>query len=165
MPDGSTGRTALGLAPSATVSAGSEVPDLAGVARSFREAAREAEATRAGRPLPAGRSFHERSDIGLRRLLYALRDDARIQDYAERQLGRLIDHDTRHRTDLLTTLRHYLDAAGNKTTAAREGGLSRETVYQRLRTIERILDRDLESGEQRTELHAALTVLDVLRAP
>ncbi|MEU6146287.1 PucR family transcriptional regulator ligand-binding domain-containing protein [Streptomyces sp. NPDC047081] len=156
-------RTVLGLAPGTTVSVGGEVPDLAGVARSFREAARVAEATEPGRALPPGRSYHQRSDIGLRSLLYALREDTRIQDYAERKLGRLVDHDARHGTDLLTTLRHYLDAAGNKTVAARSGGLSRETVYQRLRTIERILDRDLESGEQRTELHVALTALDVLR--
>ena len=156
-------RTALDLAPEATVSIGGDTADLPGVARSFREAIRVAEATEPGRPLPPGRSYHERSDIGLRRLLFALREDTRIQDYAERQLGRLIDHDTRHGTDLLTTLRHYLDAAGNKTVAARHGGLSRETVYQRLRTIERLLDCDLESGEQRTEFHVALTALDVLR--
>nr|WP_316959342.1 PucR family transcriptional regulator ligand-binding domain-containing protein [Streptomyces sp. TRM68367] len=156
-------RTALELTPGATVSVGSEAADLAHVARSFREAARVAEATLPGQPLPPDRSFHERCDIGLRRLLFALRDDTRVQDYAERRLGRLVDHDTRHGTDLLATLRHYLDAAGNKTAAARAGGLSRETVYQRLRTIERILDCDLESGEQRTELHVALTALEVLR--
>ncbi|MFH8462984.1 PucR family transcriptional regulator [Streptomyces sp. NPDC017991] len=157
------GRIALELDPCAVVSIGSEVVDLAHAARSFREASRVAEATRPGRPLPAGRSYNELSDIGLRRLLYALREDTRIQEYAERQLGRLIDHDGRHGTDLLSTLRHYLDAAGSKTGAARLGGLSRETVYQRLRTIERLLDCDLESGERRTGLHVALTALDVLR--
>ncbi|MFI7016660.1 PucR family transcriptional regulator [Streptomyces sp. NPDC050164] len=156
-------RTALGLYPEALVSAGSEVADLADAARSFREAARVIEATPPGQPLPADRSFHELPDIDLRRLLYALREDTRIQDYTERRLGRLIDHDTRHGSDLLTTLGHYLDAAGNKTTAARRGGLSRETMYQRLRTIERLLDTDLESGERRTELHVALTALRVLR--
>ncbi|WP_367318474.1 PucR family transcriptional regulator [Streptomyces sp. HUAS ZL42] len=152
------------LAPQAVVSVGSEVTNLAGTARSFREAARVAEATPPGQPLPPDRSFHELSDIGLRRLLYALREDTRIQEYTEHRLGRLIDHDTQHGTDLLTTLRHYLDAAGNKTTAARRGGLSRETMYQRLRTIERLLDCDLESGTERTELHVALTAVDVLRA-
>ncbi|MFH8440637.1 PucR family transcriptional regulator [Streptomyces sp. NPDC018026] len=158
-------RAVLDAAPGATVSAGAPAGDLADVARSFREAARVAEATEPGRPLPAGRSFHERADIGLRRLLYALRDDPRVQDYAERRLGPLLDHDARHGTDLVTTLRGYLDAAGNKTVAARSAGLSRETVYQRLRTIERLLGRDLESGEQRTELHAALHAVDALRAP
>ncbi|MEU9190982.1 PucR family transcriptional regulator ligand-binding domain-containing protein [Streptomyces sp. NPDC048484] len=156
-------RTALELDPHAVVCTGSEVTDLSHAARSFREAARVAEATRPGQSLPAGRSYHELSDLGLRRLLYALHEDTRVQEYAERQLGRLIDHDTRHGADLLTTLRRYLEAAGNKTTAARLGGLSRETVYQRLRTIERLLDCDLESGERRTELHVALTTLDVLR--
>ncbi|WP_435813621.1 PucR family transcriptional regulator [Streptomyces tauricus] len=157
------GRTALEVDPCAVVSIGSEVTDLAHTARSFREASRVAEATRPGRRLPAGRSYHELSDIGLRRLLYALREDTRVQEYAERQLGRLIDHDARHGTDLLATLRHYLDAAGSKTGAARLGGLSRETVHQRLRTIERLLDCDLGSGERRTGLHVALTALDVLR--
>ncbi|MFJ4936934.1 PucR family transcriptional regulator [Streptomyces pseudovenezuelae] len=156
--------TALGVAPQAVVTVGSEVSDLSEAARSFHEAARVAEATPTGQPLPPDRSFHEQSDIGLHRLLYALREDTRIQQYAEQQLGRLIDHDAQHGTDLLTTLRHYLEAAGNKTTAARRGGLSRETMYQRLRTVERLLDRDLESGAQRTELHTALTALDVLRA-
>ncbi|MFK4541227.1 DNA-binding PucR family transcriptional regulator [Streptomyces tendae] len=158
-------RTALDAAPGATVSAGAPAEDLADAARSFREAARVAEATEPGRPLPAGRSFHERSDIGLRRLLYALRDDLRVQEYAERRLGPLLDHDARHGTDLVATLRGYLDAAGNKTVAARSAGLSRETVYQRLRTIERLLGSDLESGEQRTELHVALHAVDALRAP
>jgi hypothetical protein len=47
---------------------------------------------------------------------------------------------------------------------ARRGGLSRETVYQRLRTVERLLGTDLASGERRTELHVALTALRVLRS-
>ncbi|MEH0417733.1 PucR family transcriptional regulator [Streptomyces sp. B21-083] len=156
--------TVLSSAPQAVVSVGSEITDLSDTARSFREAARVAEATPPGQPLPPDRSFHELSDIDLPRLLYALREDTRIQEYTEQRLGRLIDHDAQHGTDLLATLRHYLEAAGNKTTAARRGALSRETMYQRLRTIERVLDRDLESGAQRTELHVALTALDALRA-
>ncbi|WP_308401272.1 PucR family transcriptional regulator ligand-binding domain-containing protein [Streptomyces sp. AC512_CC834] len=156
-------RSALDAAPGATVSVGSPAADLADVARSFREAARVAEATEPGQPLPVDRSFHERSDVGLRGLLFALRDDLRVQDYAEQRLGPLLDHDARHGTDLVATLRGYLDAAGNKTVAARWAGLSRETLYQRLRTIERLLGRDLESGEQRTEVHVALQALDALR--
>lgn len=154
---------ALGLSPHAVVSVGAEVDGLTDIPRSFRQAIRVAEATPPDQPLPPGRSFHELSDVDLRRLLYALREDTRVQEYAEQRLGGLLDHDTRHGTDLLTTLRHYLDAAGNKTSAARRGALSRETFYQRLRTIERLLDCDLESGEQRTALHVALTALDVLR--
>ncbi|MDP4501937.1 helix-turn-helix domain-containing protein [Nonomuraea turcica] len=64
---------------------------------------------------------------------------------------------------LLYALRHYLDAAGNKTAAAQAADLSRQTLYQRLHIIERLLGSDLESGQRRTELHVALTALDVLR--
>ncbi|MFE9024023.1 hypothetical protein ACFYNL_36455 [Streptomyces sp. NPDC007808] len=54
---------------------------------SFREAARVAEAPPPAQPLTRGRSFHELSDIGLRRLLYALRQETRIQEYTERRLS------------------------------------------------------------------------------
>ncbi|MFD3498123.1 PucR family transcriptional regulator [Streptomyces sp. NPDC058676] len=153
-------RIVLDQYPRAVVSVGSETADIAHIARSFREAARAAEATPPG---SQDKPFRELADIGLPQLLYALREDVRVQDYVERQLGPLIDHDGSHGTDLVTTLRHYLDAAGSKTTTARRSGVSRQTLYQRLQTIERLLERDLESGEQRTELHVALTALDALR--
>jgi purine catabolism regulator len=155
------GRAATEPAPQAVVSVGSEVADLSQVARSFRDAAHVAESALPG--TSSGKPYHELSDIGLRQLLYALRADLRIQDYVERQVGRLIDYDHRHNTDLVSTLRHYLDAAGNKTVAAHSAELSRQTLYQRLDTIQRLLGSDLESGLRRTELHVALTALDVLR--
>ncbi|GAB2816736.1 PucR family transcriptional regulator [Lentzea nigeriaca] len=153
-------RTAREADPDAVVSVGCEVTDLSHVARSFREAGRVAEAVLPG---STGQLYHQLSDIGLRHLLHTLRNDVRVQDYVERQVGRLIEHDARHGTELLPTLRHYLDAAGNKTIAARRSGLSRQTLYERLRLLERLLDRDLEVGEQRTELHVSLLALDILR--
>jgi purine catabolism regulator len=153
-------RTALDADPQAVVSVGSPGTGITYAARSIRDASRVAESVLPGTP---GKPFHELSDIGLPQLLYALREDVRLQDYGEQQIGRLLDHDARHHTDLVPTLRHYLDAAGSKTAAARRGNLSRQTLYQRLRTIERILGCDLESGEQRTTLHVALIALDVLR--
>ncbi|MET8178104.1 PucR family transcriptional regulator ligand-binding domain-containing protein [Streptomyces sp. NPDC005336] len=146
--------------PEAVVSVGSEVADLSQTARSFQEAARVADAAVPGTP---DKPFHELCDIGLRQLLYALRGDVRLQEYVERQLGRLVDYDERHGTDLLAILHAYLDAAGNKTVAAKRANLSRQAFYQRLHAIERLLGCDLESGEQRTQLHVALTAFSVLR--
>jgi PucR family transcriptional regulator, purine catabolism regulatory protein len=153
-------RTAREVDPDAVVSVGCEVTDFSHVARSFREAGRVAEAVLPG---STGQLYHQLSDIGLRHLLHTLRDDVRVQDYVERQAGRLVEHDARHGTELLPTLRHYLDAAGNKTIAARRSGLSRQTLYERLHAVERILDCNLESGEQRTELHVALMALEAMR--
>jgi purine catabolism regulator len=153
-------RAATDADPQAVVCVGSEGAGIIHAARSIRDAIRVAESVLPG---TTGKPFHELSDIGLRQLLYSLREDVRVQDYGEQQIGRLIDHDARHLTDLVPTLRHYLDAAGSKTAAARRGNLSRQTLYQRLRAIERILGCDLESGEERTALHVALIARDVQR--
>jgi purine catabolism regulator len=155
------GRAVMDSAPQAVVSAGPEVADLSQAARSFRDAAHVAESVLPG--TTSRKPYQELSDVGLPQLLYALRSDVRVQGYVERQVGRLIDYDHRHNADLVSTLRHYLDAAGNKTAAAHAADQSRQTLYQRLRTIERLLGCDLESGRRRTELHAALMALDVLR--
>lgn len=145
------------------VAVGPGVTDLTLITRSFREAEQVADAIGPASPV---RPFHVLSDIGLPELLYSLRDDVRVQHYVEQQLGRLVEHDARHGGDLLATLRAYLQAAGNKSIAARQVGLSRQAFYQRLHTIERVLATDLESGVRRTQLHVAVTALDLEnRAP
>jgi purine catabolism regulator len=141
------------------VAVGPGVAELSQVTRAFREAEQIAAAIGPG---SRTRPFHVSSDIGLPELLYSLRDDIRVQKYVEQQLGRLVEHDERHGGDLLATLRAYLVAAGNKSIAARQAGLSRQSFYQRLRTIERLLATDLEGGAQRTQLHVAVTALDTL---
>lgn len=146
--------------PAAVVTVGCEISDITHAARSFQEATRVARAA-----VPGDRSFYERSDIGLRELLYALRADLGVQDYVERHIGRLVEQDQRHGGDLVITLKTYLDVAGNKTAAARRQSISRQALYERLRTIERLLGCDLESGRQRTQLHVALTALEALRLP
>ncbi|MET8946779.1 PucR family transcriptional regulator ligand-binding domain-containing protein [Streptomyces sp. NPDC004542] len=147
----------LGARP--VVAVGPGETDIGQVARSFREAEQVADAIG---PATPSRPFHVPSDIGLPELMYALREDVRVQKYVERQLGRLVQHDDRHDSDLLATLRGYLAAGGNKSIAARQVGLSRQALYQRLHTIERLLGSDLESGAQCTQLHVAITALDAL---
>jgi purine catabolism regulator len=141
------------------VAVGPGVTELSQVTRSFREAEEVADAIG---PASRDRPFHVASDVGLPELLYSLRDDVRVQKYVEQRLGRLVQHDARHGSDLLATLREYLDAAGNKSIAAKRVGLSRQAFYQRLHTIERLLGVDLEAGAERTQLHVAVTALGVL---
>ncbi|MFJ1747719.1 PucR family transcriptional regulator [Streptomyces sp. NPDC088116] len=143
----------------AVVSVGPGVDGLDQVARSFGEAGQVADAIGPGTPR---RAFYTPADIGLPELLYALRDDTRVQRYTEQRLGRLVEYDERHSGGMLATLRSYLGAAGNKSIAAKHAGLSRQAFYHRLHTIERLLGCDLESGAERAELHVAITALDVL---
>lgn len=145
---------------STPVFVGAEVGELSEVARSAAEAEQVADAVP-----PAGPPrVYTIADIGLPELFYSLRDDPRVQAYAERQLAMLLAHDEKHGTDLLTTLRHYLAAAGNKSIAARLSHLSRQAFYQRLHVIEQTLRGDLESGDCRAQLHVAIAALDAQRA-
>jgi purine catabolism regulator len=130
------------------------------VARSAAEAEQVADAVPAGGPP----EVYTVGDIGLPELLYSLRDDPRVQAYAERHLAPLLAHDERQGTDLVATLRHFLAAAGNKSTAARRSHLSRQALYQRLNLIGQVLQGDLESGDFRAQLHVAVAALDAQRA-
>ncbi|MEU0457123.1 PucR family transcriptional regulator ligand-binding domain-containing protein [Streptomyces sp. NPDC006129] len=145
------------LGPDAVVAVGPGVTDLSGIARSWQEAEQTADAIT---PASPERWFYVPADVELPELLGVLRQDTRLQRFAERQLTRLVDHDDRNSGDLLPALRAYLTAAGNKSVAAKRAGMSRQAFYQRLHTIERLLGCDLESGLQRTSLHVAVLVLD-----
>ena len=109
-----------------------------------------------GRPRRLLRS----TDVRLHGLLTLLRDDHRVQAFAERELAPLLDHDARAPERLLPLLRTHLDSGGAKTRTAALTGLSRPTLYSRLGRIERILGVSLESAESRTSLHVALMILD-----
>ncbi|MGD0555406.1 MAG: PucR family transcriptional regulator ligand-binding domain-containing protein [Streptosporangiaceae bacterium] len=112
---------------------------------------------------PDGRPWYRLPDLRLRGLLHLLRDDARLQAFAERELGALLSYDATHGTDLVTTLSLFLSCGGNKAAAAQRAHLARPTFYQRLRLISRLLDVDLDDSESRTSLHVAL--LAVSRVP
>jgi purine catabolism regulator len=151
--------TTLAEVAGAPVCVGTEVTELSQVARSAVDADHVAQSIVPGGP-PA---VYTLDDIGLPQLLYALREDPRVQAYAERQLAPLLDYDATHRTDLLASLRTYLHAAGNKSTAARRDHLSRQAFHQRIRLIEQVLSADLESGTDRAQLHVAIAALDAQR--
>ena len=112
---------------------------------------------------PSEKSFFRATDIRLRGLLASLREDPRVQAFAESELRGLLDHRARHGDDLFDVLRQFLATSGNKTALAQEMHLSRPTLYTKLATIERLLAVDLEASESRTSLHAAMLILDVPR--
>jgi PucR family transcriptional regulator, purine catabolism regulatory protein len=99
------------------------------------------------------------ADLGLAGLLYQLRDDPRVQAFAEHEVGPLLAHDSVAGTDLTALLGTYLASGGNKALAAQRAGLARPTLYERLRQIEQVLGVSLESAELRMNLHASLLAL------
>ena len=144
------------LAPEDVIGAGSAVDSVGGVQRSLLEADHVARAaTRAG----GDQAYYRLPDLRLRGLLHLLRDDPRVQAFAERELSALLVHDDRAGPRLLPTLTAYLEAGGNKAEAAQRAHLARPTMYERLRQIEAVLGVSLEPAESRLSLHVALLAL------
>lgn len=82
--------------------------------------------------------------------------DAVLPDGVHRLLGQ-------PRSDLATTAFVYLQRAGDVSQTARDLGLHRQTVYQRLSRIADITGLDLGDGNDRLRLHLALTLAPMLR--
>jgi len=152
------------------IAAGSVAESMRDARRSFLEAQQVADAAAADPgafgamppdPHPAAPGpFYRLADLRLRGLLQLLRDDPRLQGFAERELGSLLAYDARHGTALTSVLAAYLEAGGNKAETAHRAHLARPTLYERLRHIERVLGVSLDSAQSRTSLHVALLALE-----
>lgn len=170
VPSGTTAAAALArlvaaldrAAPGHVVGAGHERAALREVGADLAEAAYVARAA-ALSPGPRRREVYRLADIRIRGLLLELADDARLTRFAERELGPLLAHDARHGTDLLRILRGYLESGGNVAHVARDLHLSRQALYARLRTVERVLGAHLGDAETRTSLHVALLAQQLRR--
>ena len=149
-----------GPAARPVVGAGSAAASMRDVRRSFAEADQVAEAAARDPGGPEGQLFYRLPDLRLRGLLHLLRDDPRLQAFAERELGPLLAHDSAHDSAhggaLTAALAAYLEAGGNKAVAARRAHLARPTLYERLARIERVLGVSLDAAESRLSLHVAL---------
>ena len=107
-----------------------------------------------------GRAYFRASDVRLRGLVTLLREDDRLQRFAETELKAVLDNDSEATPDHLTVLREYLRLAGNKAALAERLHMSRPALYKRLAAIRTALGVDLDDGESMTSLHVALMILD-----
>lgn len=102
------------------------------------------------------RPFYRATDVRLRGLLALLRKDPRVQQFVESELEGVLHAEARGAEGYLELLGQYLESGGNKAALARNGYLSRPTLYARLGRLEELLGVDLDDAESRTSLHVAL---------
>ncbi|HLR85418.1 MAG TPA: PucR family transcriptional regulator [Nocardioidaceae bacterium] len=107
-----------------------------------------------------GVEVHHAESAGFAMLMYARRGDPVLQQFVERSLGPLLAYDIENDAGLVETVRAYVRHPTNRKRAAADCHVSRSVFYQRLATIERILDVDLRDGEVVGTLHAALVAHD-----
>ncbi len=102
------------------------------------------------------RAYYRATDIRLGGLLALIRNDPRVQQFAESELETVLAAEAEGAQGYLELLGRYLDSGGNKAAMARSGYLSRPTLYARLAKLEQLLEVDLDDPESRTSLHVAL---------
>ena len=79
-----------------------------------------------------------------------------IREFYERMLGALADRDLDDGETLLRTLELYIRLANNSSFVARELGIHRNTVHQRLRRIAGLTGADLRDPDVRLALYMAI---------
>lgn len=141
-------------APSWSMGVGRPSGSLLEAAAGIDEAAHVAETAATLRE--GGKPFYRATDIRLRGLLALLRNDPRVQQFVESELASVLQAEARGAEGYLDLLGRYLESGGNKAALARDGYLSRPTLYARLGRLEDLLDVDLDDPESRTSLHVAL---------
>ncbi|MBT2387436.1 CdaR family transcriptional regulator, partial [Streptomyces sp. ISL-11] len=114
-----------------------------------------AEAAAAAQGLP-DRPWHDVRQLDVDVLLWRLRSQGDLSAFVDRVLGPLLAHDEASRQVLLPTLECYLTHAGRKAETARDLHLNRQTLYDRLARVSRLLDRDLDDPETVLSLSLAL---------
>ena len=95
-------------------------------------------------------------ELGSMQLLLSLQDERAIELYCDAVLGPLVTHDAVHGSELIETLRAYIEANGRWAEAAAAMHVHRHTLRYRVRKIEQLTGRDLSAARDRMELWLAL---------
>ncbi|MNI93698.1 Purine catabolism regulatory protein [compost metagenome] len=77
-------------------------------------------------------------------------------------MGPLLDYDQAKGSDLLTTLKIYLDHDGSKQIAASKLFIVRQSLYYRLEKIKELLGEDYMLPENRISIQVALRAYQLL---
>ena len=130
----------------------------------LRQSATEArDAASLGRLTLGPRRIARQSDLGVYRLLLALRDSGALAPFV-RQTLQPLDDDRRSGDLLLETLKVYFANNGNALRAAQQLHLHRNSMLYRLRRVSELLGQDLENPDVRLSLQVALKGRRVLES-
>lgn len=108
----------------------------------------------------AGSPYFE--DLGVYRLLVAQPDSDTLRFFVDDYLGPLLRYDQQHNSQLLKTLRVFLDQQANKQEAADKLFIRRQTLYHRLEKIKELLGDSYLQPDHRLCLELALRIYERL---
>lgn len=101
------------------------------------------------------------ADLGVSGLLLQVDDPGQLLEFADQTLAGIRAHDRQRGTQLLQSLRTYLDNDQNRLETARALHVHPNTVSQRLQRVQALTGLDPATPAAAVQIRAALTVLDV----
>lgn len=144
-----------------SIGIGSTVTDLGDLERSYREAV---VAVELARRLRAPEAILEYPKLGFFRVLADLPDPSQAVGLVREILGPVKAYDDRHDTDMLQTLRVYVEHDGQLKAASDAYHIHVNSLKYRLDRIGRLLGTDARSSEARFQYNMAFRMLDFLTA-
>ena len=87
-----------------------------------------------------------------------------LQEFAGRTLGRIIAHDLEAETDLLNTLKAYINQRCQIANCAKVLYVHENTLRNRLKKIEQMLSLDLTRVDHLVNVYIALQILNMNQA-
>jgi purine catabolism regulator len=110
----------------------------------------------------AGASVASPSDLGSYGLLLGAQPRPVLEGFVRAVLGPLIDRDRVRSSELVPSVRAFVEAGGRWEPGAEALGVHRHTLRYRIRQAEELLARDLSSTEDQLEVWLALKATDIL---
>ncbi|MGQ9677614.1 MAG: PucR family transcriptional regulator [Chloroflexota bacterium] len=154
-------RRYLALRTGFNVSAG--ISQVCHSARDLPRAYREALQTlNVVQTLLGGNQTAYADDLLIYRLLFPLQGSRELNKFYEESIGRLVEHDRRHRGELVKTLAAYFATHCNVNQTGKMLFLHRNAVTYRLKRIEAISGLSLDDPDHRLALQLGLKVKDIV---
>lgn len=122
-------------------------------------------ATLALRASPPTVRVATRDDLGAYRLLMGSQPRAVLESFVYSVLGPLVERDAERGSELVASVRAFVEAGGRWEEGAHALGVHRHTLRYRVNQAQEILTRDLFSPEDRMEVWLACKAADVLTDP
>lgn len=138
-----------------TVGVGKDIDSIDALGESFRQAELAAQL---GASLWGGNRAMHYDDLGVHRVLFALRENDEMMTPA---LQRIVEHDQEHHTDYVPTLAAYLKSMGRLRVAAEQLGIHRNTLEYRIGRIVELAGLDLDDPDNRLALELGIRMLEL----
>jgi purine catabolism regulator len=114
------------------------------------------------RAAPPGSRIASQRDLGSYGFLLGAQPRPVLEGFVRSVLGPLVDRDRVKSSDLVASVRSFIEAGGRWEQGAEVLGIHRHTLRYRVRQAEELLGRDLGAAEDRLEVWLALKAAEIL---